>query len=1101
MKIRQYVNKFTFNRILFLVLRYVISCVNTVIGCFILSVLVDKIFPLPIIVFHIYWFVIIAFLLLFFANLVLRIYQTLRFSCLQLQKFLIIKNLLKSTDDLINAYQLEDALISPKDLNYSEELARDFVENVKTILSKVDIIELSGLKNIIKVIPLNLALFVITYILYAIPPYVIRSSIHKILFTRRPEILGIFISPKNLTVRSGEVCEIKVIVEKEYSLYVPELLLKTYGDKKFYKVNFEKTVDFAGRKVYVYLIPSVETTILYKVKFRGMASKVYKIEPLVLPNIVSLDIKVTPPQYTGQPVININNFSELQYLYGSKVSFSAKTNKAIQSAFLYLYGEKIKLDIGTDLKTVYGSFIVRQGTELWFEFVDTDGLMNSEAVKYRIHMIEDRGPKIQIISPENDIIVEPNSMIPIVYSVTDDFGIHKIEIVYEIEKKVNKTVKEVKKYQKVATEDIDEYLFDLSKLKLDFGDIIKYRMIVYDNDILYGYKSDFTDERKIEIFSYEKKHQLIEEQIKKFIDKSIELLSQEVELYESISKLTTDYMPDINTLVFQSQNMNIQYDILESMIKNILSEMTSDPYTTVDTMMEFRNLNYSIETLRSKLNPKRIDSLKQRDISSALQIQDQIINTLERATMLSKDIIKRQNMENISRLMEDNLGTNRNLLDALRECYDKISEEDRTKIFNLLSQIEERLKKIQESLTKFKDELPDEFVNRREIKNLDFITPMDILTNIYGLINRNDIKSAIKLAEQLLEQLELLTQNINKVAKEQVSASMLDLTSNLEKVVSQLDNIIVEQQNVYQGTKEIDEFRISEISKYQEKQFPILEKKSEEISKNIDNIILYLDNINNFTGKDVFRQNATFASSKLKDFQQELKNERLIQGSKYFEDIKSIWEQNVKISSASQQYNPVLFSSTVVINQLINEVVEILKTEPKIIYPSRMKEKQSKLCNKQSNIGMQMDEFIKEIKNLGSKSFIVNSDDVNLAISARAEMTGSFDCLNSLLIPKAIQHQNTALNLLLQLRNNFSDKQQQLQQLSQQAGKSVAGTTQLKHIPGGKIGVLIGNITLPSAKDYRPPKEIREEIIKSLSEKYPDELKHIIDKYYKEVLK
>ena len=49
----------------------------------------------------------------------------------------------------------------------------------------------------------------------------------------------------------------------------------------------------------------------------------------------------------------------------------------------------------------------------------------------------------------------------------------------------------------------------------------------------------------------------------------------------------------------------------------------------------------------------------------------------------------------------------------------------------------------------------------------------------------------------------------------------------------------------------------------------------------------------------------------------------------------------------------------------------------------------------------------------------------------------------------------------------------------------------------GSRGTASGKVRLPKAEDYKPPKEFREELLRSLKEKYPDIYEDIIHKYFK----
>ncbi|MEO0224818.1 MAG: hypothetical protein ABIL76_07000, partial [candidate division WOR-3 bacterium] len=294
MFIKSFIFKFKILRLLFLFLRYIIISINVIIGCFILSVLIDKILPLPIFLFHIYWIIILVVLLSFLFNLLFRINETLKKPYKYIQDELFKNHLLQHPDELINAYLLENSLFSKKPLNFSKELSCIFLKDIENILKKINISEITGFNRIKKVLPLNIVLLSIIFLLYFLPPQVIKPNIYKILFTRRPDILGAFIIPKNIKVPYGKSCTIKVIIEKDYDMYKPELFIKTEFSKKFMKIQFTDTEVYKLQKIYKYEIKSVENKLFYRIKFRGINSKVYAIEPIVLPEIYDIKILVSP---------------------------------------------------------------------------------------------------------------------------------------------------------------------------------------------------------------------------------------------------------------------------------------------------------------------------------------------------------------------------------------------------------------------------------------------------------------------------------------------------------------------------------------------------------------------------------------------------------------------------------------------------------------------------------------------------------------------------------------------------------------------------------------------------------------------------------------
>lgn len=1098
MFIKEFVFKFKIYRLLFLVLRYIITSINITIGCFILSVVIDKIFPMPILLFHIYWIVIGVVLILLFFNLLIRVIETLKKPHKYIQDELYKSYFLKHKDDLINAYLIEREIFSNNLLNFSKELSYIFLENIEEILKKINLSELTGYSKIKKVLPLNVILLFIVFILYYLPPQVIKPNVYKILFAKRPDILGAFILPKNAKIPYGDSCAIKVIIEKDYKFYVPELFIKNVYSKKFVKVQFTDIETYKWHKIYKYEIKSVENKIFYKIKFRGICSKIYTIEPIVLPEIEEMKVTVSPPKYTRLKPYHLQSFSETKFFYGSDVEFTAYLNKEIENAYLVVYEQRIKLK-KEDKKVIYGNFKAIRDSEVLLDIYDEEGLNNT--LRYQFKVAYDAPPKIEILSPEKEIIVDKTAKIPIVYSARDDIGISKIKFVYRnVKKKYGKEFI-IEKLETLKSELLNEYLFDLSKLELELGDILFYYLVVYDNDEISGPKLTMTEEYKIEIFSYEKQHDLINREVKDFIDETLKTLSKEIEFKEKLSSVTTSQHFAINELIKDRTAFSKNFEELNKMLESILDKMYLDPYTSVDTYMEFKSLSSQIDNLKN-INSKLTESLRQKDLQTSFSLHEQILSTLERASILSEKILKKQNMQNISNMMQETTEISKDLFNYL-SSLSKIAKDDMIKLSNLLKEIEDKLRKIMNMLKNMPNKLPEEFVNKREVKNLDFSSPVDLIEQIYSAISRNDISSALKLAEALLEQLSYLSKTLSDASSNFLSSQVFSLKEQLDNIMRELDNLISLQQKIYDSTKIIDEYRIKEMLKLQEK---LLEKIGEKIKavllkiKNIE----FLPQFVKFINKQFYKFNSELVMDNLEKILVEVKDKKLIQTQTWLKNSVLYWDRNVElIKDVDQQEFKELIFHTMEVKNDLDELNKLLNETPKVEYPSKILEENAKIVNQQRNLIEKTDKFLNNLQSLGRDSFIVSNEDILLVHQAKLEMQFSENNLSQLAFPQALQNQNNATNLLLQLKNNFSDKQLMFTQMLQSMGIPMSSKFQIKSSHGGtgRYGSLTARVNLPSAREYVPSKELREDIIKSLSERYPDEFKKIIEDYYRKLLR
>lgn len=1096
MFIKKFIFKFKVLRLTFLVLRYIITSVNVVIGCFILSVLVDKIVPMPIFLYHIYWMIISIILVLFFLNLLFRVIETLKRPYKHIQEELYKNNLLQHRDDLVNAYLIENELLSNKPLNFSKELSYAFLKSIENILEKINIYQLTGFDRIKKVFPLNIVLISIILVLYFLPPQAIKPNVYKILFAKRLDILGAFISPKNIKVPYGESCVIKVIVEKDYEIYKPELFIKNDYSKKFIKTQFTDIETYKLQKIYKYEIKSVENKILYRIKFRGINSKVYTIEPIVLPEINDIKILVSPPKYTKLKPYYVQSFSETKFFYGSNIEFTVHFNKEITKAYLTVYNSKQQLKKETK-KSFSGSFKAIKDNELLIEVYDTENLSN--LLKYQFKVAYDAPPKIEILSPEKEIVVDKMAQVPIVYSAKDDIGVSKIKFIYRNAKKKQENSFVIEKLEIHKHELLNEYIFDLTRLNVEFGDIINYYLVAYDNDEFSGPKSAMTEEYKIEIFSYEKQHDSIKKDIQNFVDETIKTLSKEIEFKEKLLSVTTSHQKLTNDLIREREFFHRDFENLSKRLESVLDKMYLDPYTSIDTYMEFRNLKSQLNNLK-EINSKLAEKLKQNDLDSSFDLQEQIINTLERASAISEKILKKQNMQNISEMMKETKDISKDFLDHISKLSN-LSKDDKTKLLNLLKEMEDKLNKIANMLKETPNELPYEFINRKDVKNLDFLSPMGLIDQIYSAISRNDINSALKLMEALLKQLDYLSKILSEASSDFLSSRTSFLKEKLDDIIKELDDLISSQQEIYDSTKNIDEYRIKELLRLQEKLL-------EEISKKINQILIKIKNIENlpeftkFINKHYYKFNSDITTDNLKKILTEIKNKKLTQTQFWIKESILYWDRNVSLIEDLNQleYNE-LINYTMGVKNDLNELNNLFNYSPRIEYPNKILEENTKIKNKQNNLIKKTNDFLEKLKSLGKDSFIISSNDILLTLQARTEMQLSENNLSKLAFPDALQNQNNATNLLLQLKDNFSEKKTMFEQIQQSMGSSMSSKFQIKSSSTGRYGAMTSRVVLPSAKEYNPPKELREDIIKSLSEKYPEEFKKIIEEYYKKILK
>ena len=119
--------------------------------------------------------------------------------------------------------------------------------------------------------------------------------------------------------------------------------------------------------------------------------------------------------------------------------------------------------------------------------------------------------------------------------------------------------------------------------------------------------------------------------------------------------------------------------------------------------------------------------------------------------------------------------------------------------------------------------------------------------------------------------------------------------------------------------------------------------------------------------------------------------------------------------------------------------------------------------------------------------------------NATEEMSSAADHLGKEESSPALSREENALRHLQDAQSSMEEAQDGM---SGRQGSGGPGGRSPKRVLSrgrnqGAMGTQTDNVRLPRAEDYKPPKEFREELLKSLKEKYPKIYEDIIHKYYK----
>jgi hypothetical protein len=155
------------------------------------------------------------------------------------------------------------------------------------------------------------------------------------------------------------------------------------------------------------------------------------------PQVKSLDITVTPPDYTGLPPQQLGRIAKV--LVGSALEVRGRTDRPIVAARLRSQSPGFPLPavaIAPDGLSFASPpsgvepWRIEKSATCWFELADASGLPTGRDTRLEIHAAADSPPAISWESPGDHTFVTPRAVIPIRCLVKDDIAVERVQLRY-----------------------------------------------------------------------------------------------------------------------------------------------------------------------------------------------------------------------------------------------------------------------------------------------------------------------------------------------------------------------------------------------------------------------------------------------------------------------------------------------------------------------------------------------------------------------------------------------------------------------------------------------------------------------------------------------
>jgi len=554
------------------------------------------------------------------------------------------------------------------------------------------------------------------------------------------------VTPASATVEQGITITPSITFTGEETPETVTLAFKTDVEDGYRKRPMERI----DPQVQVFESGEIDVTnsLSYYIEMDEFQSELFRLDVEVQPRFDTLLATVTPPTYTQIPPRNLEYpFLNISVYPGSEINFKGTFNKPVQSLLLLSQADSLafpKSDPDT-LRSFEADISPVASDTITFAMEDYDGLTNQNAFRTIIRINEDEAPTIVIREPSASVMMNEPGELDIVYQATDDFGIERAELNWELRRAyVDEPERARIRLTTPQNGRISRYTWDLAEIGLRPRDEVRFTIRAMDNDQFSGGKWGQSKEIVVQIPSLaeffedidEKERDVqselenvsesfdqMEQEYERFMEKlrnNPEGGFEEQEMLESVSEKQKQIDETVQELQDQFDELKKEMEKSQS-----VSEETRESYRELQQLMEELDdpeLQKALEELREameNMNPSQMEealenvSFNEELYKERLERTKELFKTLKMNSDLNKlaeqyeDLAKRVNNEENESLeqLDQEMETARQDMDRVSDQLEKLDQNPPKRAAERLKQIKEEAQQELDQIKEQADEM------------------------------------------------------------------------------------------------------------------------------------------------------------------------------------------------------------------------------------------------------------------------------------------------------------------------------------------------------------------------------------------------------------
>lgn len=291
-----------------------------------------------------------------------------------------------------------------------------------------------------------------------------------------PADLPVTIEPGDTEIERGS----SLLVMARFRDELPDrvLLHLTSSDGATEEKPLDKALD---DPIFGTRLANVQRDFTYTVQYDDATSREYRVAVYDLPALIRSDLVIQAPGYTGQPEKRLENAFAATLVEGSSITIECRVNKPLTTVVLTdPQGQVTELSRASENPLLWTCRLTPITSQrLTLHMKDERGRENRDPDQFRIEVVPNQPPKLELAFPGKDVRVSPLEEFTLEGRISDDYGLDDFGVVLTVAGREPQTISLGKDVQGNAPQAI-RWMQALEELQVAPDDLISYHLYAID---------------------------------------------------------------------------------------------------------------------------------------------------------------------------------------------------------------------------------------------------------------------------------------------------------------------------------------------------------------------------------------------------------------------------------------------------------------------------------------------------------------------------------------------------------------------------------------------------------------------------------------------